>query len=318
MSIFDDNEPIALTDEALYGESGVEAEAEAETGGEAEGEQTVGTSEEEPATEAETEQTEGEEAPEAEEQPASDDSETGAEETEGSEAESEQTISSERYNEAIRDLQTQSIIIKQMEARIAELQAATGQAQTAFNAPPQQQPLQKLTEEDKAKFIEKFVANPFEAISPFIEQAVNQRIQPIVAERNKQIGQKVFSDAMDEAMRDWPQLRGDKPNEAFTQAFLMATQGMSEAELHKHAPALVHYAARQAFGMPKNTDQTAIDAAIAQGRKQALAEMKARSEGKQGLSAVTTPNKTTDREPTPEEKLLLDLRAKASGGGLFG
>lgn len=314
MSIFDDNESVALTDEALYGESGIEAEPEA--GGKVEGEQAVGTSEEEPAAEAETEQTEGEEVPEAGEQPASDETETSAEETDESEA--EQSISSERYNEAIRDLQTQNIIIKQMEARIAELQAATGQAQPASTTPPQQQPLQQLTEEDKAQFIEKFVTNPLEALSPFIEQAVNQRVQPIVAERNKQIGQRVFSEAMEEAMRDWPQLRGDKPNEAFTQAFLMATQGMSEAELHKHAPALVHYAARRAFGPPKNTDQTAINAAIAQGKKQALAEIAARNEGKQGLSAVATPNKTTDREPTPEDKLLQDLREKASGGGLFG
>ena len=156
-----------------------------------------------------------------------------------------------------------------------------------------------------------------EAALPLIEQRVAEAMKPIMEENQQKMEVQTFNAALDGITTVFPEAKGKEQQKELISKMVEVSRGYGDPMLWKKNPAgMLKQAALELYGVPKQIDQAAIDAAVAAAKQQTAAAINAKESAKTGLTINQQNNQQQTAEPSYEEKVINDIFA-VKGGGLF-
>lgn len=194
--------------------------------------------------------------------------------------------------------------------RNSELQRQIEQTQNSSQ--PAQTPEQ--VEEAKKAFLRDLLENPNDLINKAVEERVAEVLRPIMAERQRMDINRRVGEAIDDVATGWSQARTEDGKQAVVKKMFELAAQTGNATAWQEDPSKYAIAAcRSLWGWPSHVDASAIEAA----RKAAVqAAREQLPVNKEGLYVNQNSNKQQNKELSPEETILAEMRS-TMGGGLF-
>lgn len=300
MSMFDGQaEGISLSDEALFGENTEPITEERQDNAPPQTETDAQIS---PATPAEGEQTSDSTAPEADTAPP--DGQAVAN-PEFDKLNSQYTEVRAAFTRKAQEAAEEKRLRLAAEVKLAQMERAA-----ALLDPVKKEEMLQRMLTDPSSVIE-------EAALPLIEQRVAEAMKPIMEENQQKMEVQTFNAALDGITTVFPEAKGKEQQKELISKMVEVSRGYGDPMLWKKNPAgMLKQAALELYGVPKQIDQAAIDAAVAAAKQQAAASAGARESSKTGLAISQQNNQHPTAEPTFDEKVIDDIFA-VRGGGIF-
>ena len=173
----------------------------------------------------------------------------------------------------------------------------------------------------KEEMLQKMLENPYSAIEeaalPLVEQRVAEALKPIMEENQKKEELRAFDTAMNAIMTDFPEAKDRESQKQLIGKMVEISETYGDRNLWRKNPmGMLKQAAIEIYGIPKQVNQTAIDAAVAAAKQQTAADIAAKESAKSGLTINQQNNQQKTAAPSYEEKVINDIFA-VKGGGLF-
>lgn len=173
----------------------------------------------------------------------------------------------------------------------------------------------------KEEMLQKMLENPYSAIEeaalPLVEQRVAEALKPIMEENQKKEESRAFDTAMNAIMTDFPEAKDRESQKQLIGKMVEISETYGDRNLWRRNPmGMLKQAAFEIYGVPKQVDQTAIDAAVAAAKQQTAADIAAKESAKTGLTINQQNNQQKTAAPSYEEEVINGILA-VKRGGLF-